>query len=379
MQTNSILNSSEAIQKFRSQLLHWYDQSGRSLPWRVLWEQKRDPYAIWVSEIMLQQTVIAAVLAVYNRFMKRFPTVFDLAKASEADVREAVRGLGYYRRFRFMHAAAQQLAEKDPFQWPKNFSEWKTLPGVGDYTAAAICSITLGEAVAVVDGNVERVLCRLFDIHKPSNDRTLKAEHKKVVQELLDVGRSGDFNQAMMEVGQHLCRPTLWKCDSCPLAFCCLSLERKTQHLAPAPKIKEAKVKVRMRLALVRHGTRFAIYRRPTSAKFLASVGGFLTLMKREDSSPWEGDGFSLDDFCFLNRGLKELSGNFRHNITKHQILVDTIILEAKDSFESPHWSWQSIDEIEPLLLSNLDRKAWNLYLKNSHNHAIIADSSSQR
>src|SRR5512141_1912919 len=143
--------------EFRGQLLDWYDTHARDLPWR----RDRDPYRVWVSEIMLQQTRVAAVIEHYHEFLRRFPTVNKLAAAREASVLAAWSGLGYYRRARMLHAAAKVVARERGGRFPKTADDWRTFPGVGRYTAAAIASIAFGEAVAVVDGNVERVLQRI--------------------------------------------------------------------------------------------------------------------------------------------------------------------------------------------------------------------------
>ncbi len=199
------------VHKFRAQLLAWYDRHARDLPWR----ESRDPYRVWVSEIMLQQTRVAAVIAHYQEFLRRFPTVEKLARAREASVLAAWSGLGYYRRARMLHAAAKVVVRERCGKFPQRAEELLELPGVGRYTAAAIASIAFGETVAVVDGNVERVLQRFSGQWISGEDLWLAAER------LLDREHAGDFNQAMMELGATVCTPRAPACLTCPVVELC--------------------------------------------------------------------------------------------------------------------------------------------------------------
>src|SRR5437660_2415476 len=189
-------NSAQAS-VFRSRLLDWYDRNRRDLPWR----ENRDPYRIWLSEIMLQQTRVAAVTEHYGKFLMRFPTVEKLAAARESSVLAAWSGLGYYRRARMLHAAAKEIVKKHSGTFPRSAGDLRALPGIGRYTAAAIASIAFNEPAAVVDGNVERVLERVVGERLPEKALWLTA------QELLSPFRPGDFNQAMMELGATVCLP----------------------------------------------------------------------------------------------------------------------------------------------------------------------------
>ncbi len=197
---------------FRRALLRWYDQHRRKLPWR----ETRDPYRIWLSEIMLQQTRVAAVREHYRIFLERFPNVQALAAASEEAVLAAWSGLGYYRRARMLHQAAQQIAEQYGGCFPQNSEVLLALPGIGRYTAAAIASIAFAEPVAVVDGNVERVLQRFIGINLTAPQTWPHA------QALLVKSRPGDFNQAMMELGALVCVPREPRCAMCPVRKWCV-------------------------------------------------------------------------------------------------------------------------------------------------------------
>ncbi|MBQ9398604.1 MAG: A/G-specific adenine glycosylase [Bacteroidales bacterium] len=199
-------------------LLTWYDRYGRDLPWR----RTRDPYAIWLSEIILQQTRIAQGQAYWERFMKHFPNVETLAAASEDEVLRLWEGLGYYSRARNLHAAAQQIVTQGTF--PVTLEGIRALKGIGDYTAAAIGSIAFGIPAAVVDGNVYRVLARYYGISTPVGSTAAKKEFTALAQSLLPAGRPGDFNQAMMDFGAIQCTPANPACLTCPLASGCQAL-----------------------------------------------------------------------------------------------------------------------------------------------------------
>ena len=242
--------------RLRRALLAWYDGHRRDLPWR----KDADPYRVWVSEIMLQQTRVAAVLEHYARFIKRFPTVASLAKAREQSVLAAWSGLGYYHRARRMHRAAKQIVRERLGQFPSRADEWLQLPGIGKYTAAAIASIAFGEPVAVVDGNVERVLARL------EGSLLKNGSAWKRAQALLDPGRPGDFNQAMMELGATICTPKSPKCLLCPLRALC-----ETQGAQPF-QAKAMRRRKQLRYALVERNGSVLLVQRPPDARLMAGM-----------------------------------------------------------------------------------------------------------
>jgi A/G-specific adenine glycosylase len=200
-----------AQRRWRRRLLAWYDRNARELPWR----RDRDPYRVWLSEVMLQQTRVGAVLEHYRRFLQRFPTVQKLAAARESSVLAVWSGLGYYRRARMMHAAAKTIVKKHQGKFPGTLAGLRDLPGIGRYTAAAIASIAFEAPAAVVDGNVGRVLGRVFGTSLMEKDSWQAAEA------LLSRARPGDFNQAMMELGATVCRPRQPRCSICPVFELC--------------------------------------------------------------------------------------------------------------------------------------------------------------
>jgi A/G-specific adenine glycosylase len=249
-------------------LLCWYDVNARDLPWR----ESRDPYRVWVSEIMLQQTRVAAVIEHYHEFMRRFPTVQKLAAARESSVLAAWSGLGYYRRARMLHAAAKVVARERRGQFPVTAEEWRELPGVGRYTAAAIASIAFGEAVAVVDGNVERVLQRV-------GGQSLVGEKVwQAAEALLDRERPGDSNQAMMELGATVCTPRAPGCLTCPvLDLCATRGERTLGEKASRQKKRE------VHYALDRRGESVFLTQRPRDARLMPAMWELPEVSGRED------------------------------------------------------------------------------------------------
>ncbi|HKW16664.1 MAG TPA: A/G-specific adenine glycosylase [Terriglobales bacterium] len=203
--------SPRRLPRFRESLLAWYDANRRELPWR----KTRDPYRVWISEIMLQQTRVAAVLPRYEQFMCKFPSVGELAAAKVTAVLAEWSGLGYYHRARNLHAAAKKIVRQQGGAFPQTVEGLREMPGIGRYTAAAIASIAFGEPTAVLDGNVERVLRRMFNrLH--SNRESWAA-----AQKLIDHHRPGDFNQAMMELGATVCVPNQPLCAQCPIMKFC--------------------------------------------------------------------------------------------------------------------------------------------------------------
>jgi A/G-specific adenine glycosylase len=237
-------NSAKSFANFRRSLLKWYDEHRRDLPWR----QTRDPYRIWLSEIMLQQTRVAAVLEHYRIFLERFPDVYALAAASEDSVLAAWSGLGYYRRARMLHQCAKEIVERHGGSFPQSSEVLRQLPGIGRYTAAAIASIAFSEPVAVVDGNVERVLRRL------SGTELTKEQDWQQAQAMLAPSRPGDFNQAMMELGATVCVPREPRCLLCPVRKCCVT-QGDLPREAPASPQKKRQIWCALQCSGVDGGT----------------------------------------------------------------------------------------------------------------------------
>ena len=228
------------IMTFSNILIDWYLQNKRDLPWR----KTINPYYIWLSEIILQQTRVDQGLAYYLKFVESYPTVFDLSNADEQEVLKLWQGLGYYSRARNLHFSAKHIVNDLNGKFPSTYKEIIKLKGVGDYTASAIASICFEEPTAVVDGNVYRVLARFFDIDTPINSPKGIKYFKELAQKLIDTDNSSTHNQAIMEFGARMCKPQNPTCESCPLNDKCLALQKNKIKELP---IKLKKLKIRKR------------------------------------------------------------------------------------------------------------------------------------
>jgi len=336
-------------------LLRWYDRTARELPWRTYWQTHRDPWGVWLSEIMLQQTLVSVVVPAFSRVLAQYLDVRAFAAADPEQLRLAFRGLGYYRRFDLLHRGARVLATSSTkIAWPTTREGWAELPGIGPYTSAALASICNDELVGVVDGNVERVLCRVFDWREEIGTPSLKKKCQKIVDTWIAQegarARPGDFNQALMQIGQLLCTPQEPVCDACPMAKGCLARERRTQSLAPKVKVRREPVDVTLELEILTRGARAALVQRGDGSKFLRGSWGFPMQEKTSRSST----------------GRTNL-GTVRHSITHHRITAKVMTREVSSkqpriATASNETKWLPHREVESALLSNLDRKAWRLF-----------------
>lgn len=312
---------------FTSTLLKWFSENGRQLPWR----ETRDPYAIWLSEIILQQTRIQQGMAYWERFMQRWPRVEDLARATEDEVLRMWQGLGYYSRARNLHTAARQILALGHF--PCTLDEIKALKGVGDYTAAAIGSIAFDLPAAVVDGNVYRVLARHFGIDTPINTTEGKHTFTALAQELLPPKQASAFNQAMMDFGAIQCTPQSPRCLLCPLQETCVALREGRVEGLPV-KLKKLQVKTR-RLTYV-----------------YIRCQGMTAIHRRGEGDIWQGlwepllyEDAPLPPFCgkltLLRKGVK-------HVLTHRILLADFYLLECDGRPSLPSdYVWIGEQDIE--------------------------------
>lgn len=245
-------------------LLKWFDASKRDLPWR----HATDAYPIWLSEVMLQQTQVATVIPYYRRFLARFPTVTELANAPLDDVLSEWKGLGYYSRARNLHRAAKAIAEQHQGQVPSSAAALLELPGFGRYTAGAVASIAFNQPVALVDGNVARVLARLFAIEGATGEKLREATLWAKAAELVSTARPGDWNQALMELGATVCLPKGARCDECPVRPDCLAAARGLAEKIPAPKVRAPRKVLRWAVAVCERDGKLLLGRRPAKGLF---------------------------------------------------------------------------------------------------------------
>ncbi len=292
---------------FTTILLDWFRENRRPLPWR----ETRDPYAIWLSEVILQQTRIAQGTAYWQRFIERWPTVELLAAATEDEVLREWQGLGYYSRARNLHVAARQIVELGHF--PDTMDEIRRLKGVGDYTAAAIASIAFDLPEAVVDGNVYRVLARHFGIETPINSTEGKKTFKALAQELLPPSEASAFNQAMMDFGAVQCVPQSPRCANCPLIESCAAFREGRVEELPV-KLKKLQVKTRhLTYVYIRCNGYTAIHRRGAGDIW---------------QGLWEPPCVQNDD---LLKNAKLLRSNVKHVLTHRILLADFYLLECAE------------------------------------------------
>ena len=294
--------------QFSEVILQWYAEHGRALPWR----ESADPYKIWVSEIILQQTRVAQGMDYYRRFVRAFPTVEALPEADEDAVMHQWQGLGYYSRARNLHAAARQIVEMGEF--PHTIAGIKQLKGVGDYTAAAIGSIAFNLPAAVVDGNVYRVLSRHFGIHTPINSTEGKKEFALLAQELLPGHQAAAYNQAIMDFGALQCTPKAPNCPDCPLADTCRALHAHEVDILPV-KLKKLAIRTRrMQYVYVRVNGEIAIRRRPAGDIW---------------QGLWEPLLFEDDQLPPMEGRLTLLRKDVKHVLTHRILYADFYLLEA--------------------------------------------------
>jgi A/G-specific adenine glycosylase len=310
--------NSRQLSQARRVLLGWYDLNRRDLPWR----KTRDAYRIWVSEIMLQQTRVAAVLPRYENFLMRFPSVEKLASARVASVLTEWSGLGYYRRARNLHAAAKVIMRERAGKLPEASEQWHKLPGIGRYTAAAIASIAFDEPVAVLDGNVDRVLRRLM--HSASSRESWNA-----AQQLLDRERPGDFNQAMMELGATVCVPGEPLCHECPIKRFC-----RTRGRGEMRNDKARQLKVSISFVLAIKGDSVLLVRRSASQRLMPGM--------------WE-----LPAIDSSAQGREPLF-TVRHSITVTDYLVKVV---ARSGLEAVKGQWIKKSNVNKLPITGLTKK----------------------
>jgi A/G-specific adenine glycosylase len=293
-------------------LLAWYDANRRRLPWRALPGETPDPYRVWLSEIMLQQTTVAAVGPYFHNFLKRWPTMKALAAAPVEEVMSAWAGLGYYSRARNLHACAKAVAADHNGKLPADEEALRKLPGIGPYTAAAVAAIAFDKRAAPVDGNIERVLARLFALKEPLPG--VKPELRAIAETLAPAKRSGDFAQAMMDLGATICTPKSPACGNCPWSDDCVG---RAQGIAASLPARDAKAARPLRrgaaFVVVSDRDEILLRRRPPK--------GLLGGMHEPPMSPWDKDFPQTPlDHAPLKAKYRKLPGLVRHGFTHFEL-----------------------------------------------------------
>ncbi len=344
-----------ARRPFSAALLAWYSREKRDLPWR----RTRDPYRIWVSEAMLQQTRVETVIPYYERFLKRFPTLKALALADRQDVLKAWEGLGYYRRAVHLHEGARAVSARHGGCFPQEAALIRSLPGIGEYTAGAIRSIAFGQDAALVDGNVARVFSRLAAISLPVLDPAAKRLFWGLAEALLPAGKAGDFNQALMELGATVCTPRQPSCGDCPVERFCLARAKGWTDRLPVRTPRKALPERRELVAVVLRGDTLLLRRRPE--------GGLLGGLWEFPSVPDEGRGSRLLGSFFRLHGLSPHAegslGTFRHVFTHFRLQVEARVFQAgRPGREEAGRRWvdsATLDELPVTRLTRRIHEAW--------------------
>ena len=340
--------SVERREVFWGPLLAWYATHRRDLPWR----RATDPYAVWVSESMLQQTKVNTVIPYYERFIERFPSVRALAESEVDEVLGLWSGLGYYSRARRLHAAAVQLVEDHGAEFPRDRRAAEALPGVGAYTAGAVLSIAYGLEERLIDGNVQRVLARWFAV----KGIVTKAGPRRVIEDmagaLVDgVGDPGSWNQALMELGATVCLPQAPRCESCPIFSECEAQALGLQAALPELATKPAPIEVELEVFVISDRGRVLLRKRGEEGR----MAGLWELPTREIAID-EPRLFPLElEVHLLGR---EEVGFIRHSITKHRIQARVLCADLGVKDLPPEWAWFSLAELEDLGLTGMTSKA---------------------
>lgn len=365
MNRNGVPQSLRLFRSIARRLLRWYARHARPLPWR----QSNDPYAIWISEIMLQQTQVQTVIPYWERWMKRFPDVGTLAKAPLPQVLKLWEGLGYYSRARNLHTAARSIVQRNLGQLPRKYEEWLELPGIGRYTAGAICSIAFNQAAPILDGNAARVLARLFALNLPIKSGPAQKKLWIWATQLIETAanlkqepdpRCAHFNQALMELGATICLPRQPLCNECPLRINCQAFLQGCQNEIPLTTPSPAPSTRHLIGLVVRHKDRFLVRQRPEQG-----VNAGLWEFPNEEiegleKKPTDGILRRLATSSF--HGLSPWT-TLRFTITRFNIVLQVYRAEAHGK-RSESGKWLTLRELDHLPLSAAHRRLARMLAK---------------
>jgi A/G-specific adenine glycosylase len=336
-------------------LLTWYRQQGRSLPWRG----HPDPYAVWVSEVMLQQTRVEAVIPYFERWMRLFPTVRDLAEASEQEVLNAWEGLGYYSRARNLHRAARIVVEGYNGELPRDLKALRGLPGIGRYTVGAIASIAFNMDEPALDGNLRRVYARLFDVSEPADSPAGEEILWKLAAEHLPTGQAGDYNQALMDLGATICLPKNPRCLLCPLMEICQARANGTQEQRPVLKPKKEMPHFTYAAAIVGRIANppykeVLLSKRPSKGL----LGGMWEFPNgRVDGEPTLGLESVLEAGYSLRVRAGEALGVVQHAYTHFRVTVHAFRCELVAMSDREGLKWVKLEELDNYPMGKVDRQ----------------------
>jgi A/G-specific adenine glycosylase len=346
--------------RLTTQLLNWYAKYKRVLPWR----DHPDAYAVWVSEIMLQQTRVETVIPYFEKWMKLFPTVKKLANANEQDVLNTWEGLGYYSRARNLHKAAKIVTEKFNGELPRNLEDLQSLPGIGKYTVGAIASMAFKMDEATLDGNLRRVFSRLFDVNEFADSPTGEKMLWQLARENLPKGQAGDYNQALMDLGATICLPKNPKCLICPLLKFCKAQKNGTQALRPVLKPKKKTPHYIDVAAVITKRGKVLLNQRPADG-LLGNMWEFPHA--RVEQNPAEELVKCLKTQTKLQVKQKEALGIVTHAYTHFKVTVHVYQCDLISIPKNKKLKWVKIDDLENYPMGKIDRQIATMTKSDSH------------
>ena len=333
-----------------TRLLNWYSKHKRILPWR----DHPDPYAVWVSEIMLQQTRVETVIPYFEKWMKLFPTARALAKAEEQDVLNAWEGLGYYSRARNLHKAAKLVVEKFDGRLPRNLTDLRSLPGIGRYTVGAIASMAFGMDEPTLDGNLRRVFARLYDVSEFADSPAGESILWGLAAKNLPKGKAGDYNQALMDLGATICLPKNPRCLLCPLMAVCKARENGTVDIRPVLKPKKGTPHYVHAAGVVTRGRSVLLAKRPAEG-LLAGMWEFPN--GRVEGEPAEALTAALEAAYRLKVQRKEALGVIQHAYTHFKVTVHAFRCRPVSIPKNGNLKWVNFDDLEEYPMGKVDRQ----------------------
>jgi len=339
----------------QGRLLRWFALYQRVLPWR----QDRDPYRIWISEVMLQQTQVATVIPYFERFLAAFPTVAELAAADEQAVLRLWEGLGYYRRAKNLHRAARHIVAEHAGRFPDDPAAWQALPGIGRYMTGAILSQAFERRLPIVEANSKRVLCRLFAQRGDPASGPVQRWLWQTAEAVLPRRQVGEFNQALMELGALVCTPTNPRCPACPLAEVCAARQLGIEQKVPPPARQPTVVEVQEAAVVVRHGSKVLLVQRPETGRW-AGMWEFPHGAMQAGESQEQAAARIVGELG-LNVRLDGALLTVRHSVTHHRITMTCFEARRRGgSYRSAYYvqgRWMELDELQQLPVSVPQRK----------------------
>ena len=353
------------MSRIAPEILAWYHQNKRSLPWR----DHPDPYAVWVSEIMLQQTRVDTVIPYFERWLAKFPTIPSLAAADEQDVLNLWEGLGYYSRARNLHKAAKVLAADYGGKLPQTAAALQKLPGIGRYTAAAVASMAFGMDAAALDGNIRRVYARIFNVAEPLGSTQAEKVFWDLVGRHLPHGEAGDYNQALMDLGSAICTPRNPRCEDCPVQMHCEAYQLDIQDMRPVPKVKKKVPHYIHAAAVIVQEGRVLLAQRPSDGL----LGGMWEFPNgRVEGNPAEGLASSVEEGYQLKVKRVAPLGEVRHAYTHFKVTEFAFLCELVQSSERDNLRWVALGELEDYPMGKIDRQIAKKLQKREENNAQL-------